>query len=255
MQAAYLEKLNNVEASDGEQYTFEEHLKQDSRELQRKVDSLQQILDDTKASTGEEINRLKVGVDALAITNRYTRNSLNQKIVVLKAENEALAVTNRDMKTSMGEEIDIMQGEVASLTTANHNVKLSVEENNRLKMELNVLSDRAHEEISYLGKCNQGLKKEVEGLNSSVNDITYINRALKEEVEELKSCVTDLTYTNVALKGLRESYGDLKTNATFLDNEERTTCREHPKVKELISQREMELLNKHKALIELGAKL
>ncbi|RAL60069.1 hypothetical protein DID88_000695 [Monilinia fructigena] len=100
-ETAYLEKLRSIEASHGEQYTFEEHLKQENKELQRKVESPRQILDDTKTFTGEEINRLKVAVDALAITNRYTSNSSNQKIDVLKAENEAITVTNRDMKTSM----------------------------------------------------------------------------------------------------------------------------------------------------------
>lgn len=86
----------HVQASGGEKYTFEAHLKQENRELQKKVESLQPTLDDTKASAGEELNRLKVGVDVIAITNRYTGYYLNQNIVVLKTENEALIITNRD---------------------------------------------------------------------------------------------------------------------------------------------------------------
>lgn len=53
----------------------------------------------------------------------------------------------------MDEEINRLQEEVAPLTTIKKNVKLSVGENNRLKMELNLRSDRTRDEHSYLGKC------------------------------------------------------------------------------------------------------
>ncbi|KAJ8065777.1 hypothetical protein OCU04_006441 [Sclerotinia nivalis] len=132
MHTAYLERICDVEAGNKEENTFEEHLKRENKELENKVGSLQQALNDTKTSMDEEISRLKVGFDALAITNRYTSASLNQEIDRLKAEKELLAITNSDTIISMGEVIDELKAEVASLTAINHDVTSTTEKNSQL---------------------------------------------------------------------------------------------------------------------------
>ncbi|KAF7877655.1 hypothetical protein EAF04_001326 [Stromatinia cepivora] len=129
MHTAYLERTRDVKAGDQEEHTFKDHLKKDNKELENKLESLQQALDDAKTSMGEEISRLKVGFDALAITNRYTGASLNQEIDRLKAENEVLAITNSDTITSMGEVIDELK---ASLRAVNHDVALTTEKKSQL---------------------------------------------------------------------------------------------------------------------------
>ncbi|APA10691.1 predicted protein [Sclerotinia sclerotiorum 1980 UF-70] len=133
MHTAYLEKIRGVEAGNKEGYTFEEHLKRENKELENKVESLQQALKAAKASMEEEISRLKADFDALVITNRHTSASLNQEIEGLKGDKEFLTITNSDTKISMGNVIDELKVEVASLTAINHGLTSTTEKHGQLE--------------------------------------------------------------------------------------------------------------------------
>lgn len=150
MQTAYLEEIQNIEAGDGQEYTFEQHLKKEVKELEQMVERLQQTLDDTKLSMSEEIDRLKAEKAVLVAKNDEQINALSAEVTSLtasnhdlKTEKQALSNGSRNYRNYMANINERLREEVVGLELRNASLESWKEKYDVLMIAYHKLEERA----------------------------------------------------------------------------------------------------------------